>query len=114
MNTSTPPAVSLLYTIADLRKKIVVGAGVLAMPLAMAKFGVTLGVFVIVFSGLMSGFGLYLQARCARYVERGTASFFSLSQLTYPNAAVVFDTAIAIKCFGTYSPRIDGHIGSFR
>lgn len=83
------------------------------MPLAMAKFGVTLGVFVIVFSGLMSGFGLYLQARCARYVERGTASFFSLSQLTYPNAAVVFDTAIAIKCFGMCAPRIDGRIGVF-
>ncbi|KAJ5742907.1 transmembrane amino acid transporter protein-domain-containing protein [Penicillium manginii] len=26
--------------------------------------------------------------------------FFALSQLTYPNAAVVFDAAIAIKCFG--------------
>lgn len=73
------------------------------MPLAMAKFGITLGVFVIVFSGLMSGFGLYLQTRCARYIERGTASFFSLSQLTYPNAAVVFDAAIAIKCFGVYA-----------
>lgn len=70
------------------------------MPHAMAKFGITLGVFVIVFSGCMSGFGLYLQARCAKYVERGTASFFSLSQLTYPNASVVFDAAIAIKCFG--------------
>ncbi|KAH8146992.1 uncharacterized protein LAJ45_09073 [Morchella importuna] len=78
----------------------IVGAGVLAMPHAMAKFGITLGVFVIVFSGCMSGFGLYLQARCAKYVERGTASFFSLSQLTYPNASVVFDAAIAIKCFG--------------
>lgn len=76
------------------------------MPLAMAKFGITLGVFVIVFSGLMSGFGLYLQARCAKYIDRGTASFFSLSQLTYPNAAVVFDTAIAIKCFGMCASQI--------
>lgn len=74
----------------------------LAMPHAMSKFGITLGVFVIVFSGFMSGFGLYLQARCAKYIEKGTASFFSLSQLTYPNAAVIFDLAIAIKCFGGY------------
>lgn len=79
----------------------VVGAGVLAMPRAMSQFGIVLGIFVICFSALMSGFGLYLQARCAKYVERGTASFFTLSQLTYPNAGVIFDAAIAIKCFGT-------------
>lgn len=71
------------------------------MPRAMSQFGIVLGVFVIVFSAFASGFGLYLQARCSKYVERGTASFFSLSQLTYPNAAVIFDAAIAIKCFGT-------------
>ncbi|KAK5636242.1 hypothetical protein RRF57_011954 [Xylaria bambusicola] len=32
--------------------------------------------------------------------DRGSSSFFALSQLTYPNAAVIFDAAIAIKCFG--------------
>ncbi|KAF8457496.1 transmembrane amino acid transporter protein-domain-containing protein [Terfezia claveryi] len=78
----------------------IVGAGVLAMPGAMSKFGITLGVFIIFFCGFTSAFGLYLQSRCARYIERGNASFFSLSQLTYPNAAVLFDGAIAIKCFG--------------
>lgn len=76
------------------------GAGVLAMPGAMSKFGITLGIFIIFFCGFTSAFGLYLQSRCARYIERGNASFFSLSQLTYPNASVVFDGAIAIKCFG--------------
>lgn len=79
---------------------LVVGAGVLAMPRALSQMGVTLGVFVIIWSGLTSGFGLYLQTRCARYLDRGSASFFALSQITYPNAAVVFDAAIAIKCFG--------------
>ncbi|KAK6336240.1 hypothetical protein TWF696_001801 [Orbilia brochopaga] len=78
----------------------IVGAGVLAMPLAMSHMGMLLGILMIVFSGLAAGFGLYLQTRCARYVDRGTASFFTLSQLTYPSAAVVFDGAIAIKCFG--------------
>jgi amino acid permease len=78
----------------------IVGAGVLAMPRALSQMGVTLGVFVIIWSGLTSGFGLYLQTRCARYLDRGSASFFALSQITYPNAAVVFDAAIAIKCFG--------------
>lgn len=70
------------------------------MPLALARMGITLGITVIIWSGLTAGFGLYLQTRCARYLERGSASFFALSQITYPNAAVVFDAAIAIKCFG--------------
>ncbi|KAL9022263.1 MAG: hypothetical protein Q9185_000505 [Variospora sp. 1 TL-2023] len=78
----------------------IIGAGVLAMPLALSRMGILLGIFVIIWSGLTAGFGLYLQTRCARYLERGSASFFALSQITYPNAAVIFDAAIAIKCFG--------------
>ncbi|KAL1984039.1 hypothetical protein VTN96DRAFT_9636 [Rasamsonia emersonii] len=78
----------------------IVGAGVLAMPLAFSHMGIVLGIIVVVWAGLTAGFGLYLQARCAQYLDRGSASFFALSQLTYPNAAVIFDAAIAIKCFG--------------
>ncbi|KAL8639031.1 MAG: hypothetical protein Q9228_003879 [Teloschistes exilis] len=78
----------------------IVGAGVLAMPLALSRMGITLGVLVILWAGITAGFGLYLQTRCARYLERGSASFSALSQITYPNAAVIFDAAIAIKCFG--------------
>ncbi|QIW95566.1 hypothetical protein AMS68_001084 [Peltaster fructicola] len=66
----------------------------------MSNMGIVLGVIVILWSGLTAGFGLYLQTLCARYLDRGAASFFALSQLTYPNAAVLFDAAIAIKCFG--------------
>jgi amino acid permease len=62
--------------------------------------GILLGILVIVWSGLAAAFGLYLQSQCARYLDRGNSSFFALSQITYPNAAVVFDAAIAIKCFG--------------
>lgn len=78
----------------------VVGAGVLAMPLAMSHMGILLGVFVILWAGLTAGFGLYLQTRCARYLDAGASSFFALSQISYPKAAVIFDAAIAIKCFG--------------
>jgi amino acid permease len=70
------------------------------MPLALSHMGILLGTFVILWSGLTAAFGLYLQTRCAKYLERGTSSFFALSQITYPNAAVIFDAAIAIKCFG--------------
>jgi len=70
------------------------------MPLALSRMGILLGVIIILWAGLTAGFGLYLQTRCARYLDRGAASFFALSQITYPNAAVIFDAAIAIKCFG--------------
>ena len=70
------------------------------MPLAMSHMGIVLGTIVILWAGLTSGFGLYLQTRCAAYLERGSSSFFALSQITYPNAAVIFDAAIAVKCFG--------------
>jgi len=66
----------------------------------MSQMGILLGSLVIIWSGITAGFGLYLQTRCAEYIERGSSSFFALSQITYPNAAIVFDAAIAIKCFG--------------
>src|SRR5207248_9962009 len=67
---------------------------------AMSHMGILRGTFVILWAGLTSGFGLYLQTQCSRYLDRGSASFFALSQITYHNAAVIFDAAIAIKCFG--------------
>jgi amino acid permease len=69
-------------------------------PYAMSHMGILLGTTIIIWSALTASFGLYLQTRCARYLDRGSSSFFALSQITYPNAAVIFDTAIAIKCFG--------------
>lgn len=70
------------------------------MPSVFAHTGIMLGILLIVWSGLTSAFGLYLQTRCARYLDRGSSSFFALSLITYPNASVFFDLAIAIKCFG--------------
>ncbi|WYZ39592.1 hypothetical protein EsH8_III_001506 [Colletotrichum jinshuiense] len=78
----------------------IVGAGTLAMPSVVSHMGIMLGVFLIFWSGLTAAFGLYLQSRCARYLDRGSSSFFAISKITYPNAAIIFDTAIAIKCFG--------------
>ncbi|KIW47584.1 hypothetical protein, variant [Exophiala oligosperma] len=97
--TGTVGNASWISSVVNLLNTIV-GAGVLAMPLAMSHMGILLGTIVIIWAGVTAGFGLYLQTRCARYLERGSASFFALSQITYPNAAVIFDAAIAIKCFG--------------
>ena len=51
-------------------------------------------------SGIASGTGLYFLSESADRVEGRHASVFAVAQLTYPGAAVWFDTAIAIKCFG--------------
>lgn len=78
----------------------IVGAGVLAMPFAISHMGLVCGTLVIIWAGLTAGFGLYLQTRCARYLERGTAKFRTVSAITYPRAAVFVDAAIVLKCFG--------------
>lgn len=70
------------------------------MPSTFSKTGIVLGCFIVAWAGLTAGFGLYLQSRCARYIDRGSSSFAALSQLTYPNLSIIFDAAIAIKCFG--------------
>ncbi|KAF3066094.1 Vacuolar amino acid transporter 5 [Trichoderma lentiforme] len=90
---------SMFSSIVNLLNTIV-GAGTLAMPSVLSHMGIMLGTLLILWSGFTSAFGLYLQSRCARYLDRGTSSFFALSQMTYPNASVIFDAAIAIKCFG--------------
>lgn len=76
------------------------GAGILAMPYGFKPFGLLPGVATIAFCSLCSLNGLLLQAQVARYVPEKTASFFSLTQIINPNLSVIFDVAIAIKCFG--------------
>jgi amino acid permease len=51
-------------------------------------------------SGTLGAFGLYLLSMCARKTAHRRASFFAVANLTFPRAAVFFDAAIAIKCFG--------------
>lgn len=77
------------------------GAGILAMPFAFKPFGLIFGVFIITFCGLCALLGLLLQARVTKYIPQGSnASFFVLAKEINPNLSVVFDIAIAVKCFG--------------
>ncbi|KAJ2797472.1 hypothetical protein H4R20_005167 [Coemansia guatemalensis] len=78
----------------------ILGSGMLSMPNAMASLGLVFGSIVILFSALASSLGLYLLSRCARRTSGRDSSFFAVSKLTYPRAAIFFDAAIAIKCFG--------------
>jgi len=66
----------------------------------MASGGLIPGVLTCILSGFMAALGLYFLSRCAAKAPSRRSSFFAISQLTFPSAAVWFDVAIAIKCFG--------------
>ena len=67
---------------------------------AFASAGIIPGVLTCLFSGTVGAFGLYLLSACARKAPHRRSSFFAIATLTFPRAAVFFDAAIAIKCFG--------------
>jgi amino acid permease len=66
----------------------------------MASAGVVTGMFTCLFSGCVAAFALYLLSLCAQHAPHRKSSFFAISEITFPRAAVFFDAAIAIKCFG--------------
>lgn len=66
----------------------------------MASAGIIPGMISCVICGCIASFGLYLLSRCAAYTPHRSSSFFAVAKLTFPNAAVFFDAAIATKCFG--------------
>lgn len=79
----------------------IIGAGILAMPYGLRCNGLAFGALLVVWSALTSAFGLYLQNKVAKSAGgNGPVSYFSLCQMTYPQLLVIFDAAIAIKCFG--------------
>ncbi|KAI0825680.1 vacuolar amino acid transporter 5 [Irpex lacteus] len=78
----------------------IIGSGMLTFPLALAASGIIPGMITCLFSGGVAAFGLYLLSLCAVKAPHRRASFFAIAELTFPRAAVFFDAAIAIKCFG--------------
>jgi amino acid permease len=96
---SNEPSATIASSVINLANTIL-GAGMLAMPAAVASVGLGFGILLILFSGCCSGFGLFLLSRSATRTIGRHASFFSVAQLTYAKAAMVIDLAIAIKCFG--------------
>ncbi|EJF64034.1 vacuolar amino acid transporter 5 [Dichomitus squalens LYAD-421 SS1] len=78
----------------------IIGSGMLTFPLALASAGLIPGIITCAFSGAVGAFGLYLLSLCAAKAPHRRASFFTVAELTFPRAAVFFDAAIAIKCFG--------------
>ncbi|KIP03412.1 hypothetical protein PHLGIDRAFT_26130 [Phlebiopsis gigantea 11061_1 CR5-6] len=78
----------------------IIGSGMLTFPLALASAGIIPGMITCLLSGGVAAFGLYLLSLCAVKTPHRRASFFAVAELTFPRAAVFFDAAIAIKCFG--------------
>ncbi|CAI1801673.1 amino acid vacuolar transport [Saccharomyces pastorianus] len=77
------------------------GAGVLAMPFAFKPFGLMPALITLTFCGVCSMCGLLLQTRIVKYVPKSeNVSFAKLTQLINPSLSIVFDFAIAVKCFG--------------
>ncbi|EPY50510.1 vacuolar amino acid efflux transporter Avt8 [Schizosaccharomyces cryophilus OY26] len=78
----------------------ILGAGILSMPHAFTKTSLFFGCLTIFFSAFASFLGLYFVSLCAARLPRGKASFAAVAKHTFPSLAIVFDAAIAIKCFG--------------
>lgn len=70
------------------------------MPFAISQTSTFWGILFILCSGTASALGLYFQGLSSSFVEPAKSSFFSLSLVTHPALSVVFDAAIAVKCFG--------------
>ena len=80
----------------------------------MASSGLIPGMLTCLFSGGVGAFGLYLLSLCATRAPHRRASFFAVSQLTFPKASIFFDSAIAIKCFGVSIRQVVCHDTSHR
>ncbi|KAF9240708.1 vacuolar amino acid transporter 5 [Melanogaster broomeanus] len=96
---STEGHASVISSVSNLLNTII-GSGMLTFPLAMASAGIIPGMITCASSGAIAGFGLYLLTRCARHTPHRRSSFFAVSKITFPQAAIFFDAAIATKCFG--------------
>jgi amino acid permease len=79
--------------------KTIIGAGILVLPSALMRLGLVLGLVMMFVAAALCILGLHLLNVAAMQVGR-KASFSGLCAITYPQAAFVFEFAIAIKCIG--------------
>lgn len=77
----------------------ILGAGMLGLPAAFAGCGMVAGSLLILLFGGASILGLHLLSEAADIVGR-PATFHKVAEAAMPGFGVLFDAAIAIKCFG--------------
>ncbi|TIB06657.1 hypothetical protein E3P96_00205 [Wallemia ichthyophaga] len=91
---------SIPSSVANLANTII-GTGMLAMPSVISSTGLIPAVILILLSSFLSSFGLYLlHLSSTQLGSKRSSSFNAVANITYPNAAIYFDIAIALKCFG--------------
>ncbi|EPZ34373.1 Amino acid transporter domain-containing protein [Rozella allomycis CSF55] len=77
----------------------ILGTGLVTLASTMNVIGIIPGSCLILLFAIFSGFGLHLLTISASKVGR-TSSFFTISKITYPKMGLLFDIAIAVKCYG--------------
>jgi len=96
-----PTEASLLSGIGNLTNTIV-GSGMLGLPFALASSGIFAGAILFAIAASASIFGLHLLSVAAQkvYTSNQPSSYFVVAKKTFPEAALLIDFAVAIKCFG--------------
>ncbi len=69
----------------------IVGGGVLSLPLAFAKTGIVLATIMMIFSALITEFGLYLLCSCAR--RTGAVSYMDVARQAFGLPGEILMTA---------------------
>lgn len=78
----------------------IIGSGILVLPYAFRTDSIFLGSLIIIFAGFANALGMVLQGAASKFLPNGTATFFTVCRITYPNLSILFDFAIFLQCFG--------------
>ena len=89
------PKASLASAICNLGNTIL-GAGILGLPLALARVGIIPGLLMLVCFAALASLGLHLLTEAADRAGR-PASFNAVAEAAIPGAGVLIDMAISIK-----------------
>ena len=90
---------SPVRTVTFVLANTILGAGMLGLPSAFASCGLLVGYMMLVLFAMSATYSLHLLSECADRVGR-PATFHKLCDAAMPGFSVIFDGAIAIKCFG--------------
>eukprot|EP01084_Bolivina_argentea_P286454 491378_1 len=100
-HTNTKPTASLFSSISNLTNSII-GAGILGLPFAMSKAGISVAIFLVLFFSLLTFIGLYFLMYSSKHFPiHGHSSFYNISFVFLPKPfRKLMDYAVAINCFG--------------
>ena len=101
----------------------IVGGGVLSLPQAFAQAGIVLTTLMLIFSGAITEFSLYLVCSCAR--RTGSTSYMEIMKFAWGDASEVFVTflmwlflsgvlvAYSVLMMGIFSPLVKEGLNTY-